>query len=106
MSSFQPTKAVVDIENPFNGQKLGSISAAQPVDIDNAVSSASKTFHETWRSSLSRQRRNMLNRLAELIERGVDVLASLEAVDVGILYRDSSNMFVPQAVETCRYYAG
>ncbi|RSL65349.1 hypothetical protein CEP51_013013 [Fusarium floridanum] len=43
MSSFQPTKAVVDIENPFNGQKLGSISAAQPVDIDNAVSSTSKT---------------------------------------------------------------
>ncbi|KAJ4234727.1 hypothetical protein NW759_001718 [Fusarium solani] len=98
--------AVVDIENPFNGQKLGSISAAQAVDIDRAVSSASKAFNETWRLSRPQQRRNMLNRLAELIEQDVDILASLEAVDAGILFRDSSNMFVPQAAETCRYYAG
>ncbi|KAJ3467751.1 hypothetical protein MRS44_005315 [Fusarium solani] len=98
--------AVVDIENPLNGQKLGSISAAQAVDVDRAVSSASKAFNETWRLSRPQQRRNMLNRLAELIEQDVDILASLEAVDAGILFRDSSNMFVPQAAETCRYYAG
>ncbi|KAJ3546807.1 hypothetical protein NM208_g1823 [Fusarium decemcellulare] len=107
-NAFVPAheNAVVGIENPFNGQKLGSISAAQKVDVDNAVSSATKAFNKSWRSSTPQQRRDLLNRLADLIEQDVKNLASLEAVDAGILYRDSSNLFVPQAAETCRYYAG
>ena len=107
-NNFVPAheNTLLDIENPFNGQKVGSISAAQVADVDKAVSSATKVFDGAWHSSTCKQRRNLLNRLADLIERHVEDLASLEAVDAGILYRDSSNMFVPQAAETCRYYAG
>jgi aldehyde dehydrogenase (NAD+) len=96
----------VEIENPYNGQKLGSISAAQVADVDRAVSAASKAFHTIWSTAAPELRRNLLNRLGDLIERETESLASLEAVDAGILYRDSSQKFVPQAAETCRYYAG
>ncbi|KAK7217082.1 hypothetical protein V2G26_005085 [Clonostachys chloroleuca] len=98
--------ATVEIENPYNGQKLGSISAAQVADVDRAVSAASKAFRTTWSTAAPELRRNLLNRLGDLIERETESLASLEAVDAGILYRDSSQKFVPQAAETCRYYAG
>ncbi|PNP50062.1 hypothetical protein FNYG_15987 [Fusarium nygamai] len=77
--------ATVDLENPATGAFLTKVSAAQPADVDELV---------------------LLNKLADLIERDGSDLASLEAVDGGLLYRDSMGLFVPQAADTCRYFAG
>jgi aldehyde dehydrogenase (NAD+) len=96
----------VEIENPFNQKTLGHVSAAQASDVDKAVAAAEQAFKGAWKSTQPSVRRNLLNRLADLIERDIEVLASLESVDAGILYQNSSAMFVPQAVETLRYYAG
>ncbi|RGP66048.1 aldehyde dehydrogenase [Fusarium sporotrichioides] len=98
--------ATVQIDNPFNGNTLAHVSAAQASDVDKAVTAAEKAFKGTWKSTQPTVRRNLLNRLADLIERDIQDLASLESVDAGILYRDSSTLFIPQAVETLRYYAG
>lgn len=93
-------------ENPFNGKALADISAAQASDVDKAVAAAEKAFNGTWKLTQPTVRRDLMNRLADLIERDNEELASLESVDAGILFRESSGMFVPQAVETLRYYAG
>ncbi|KAH8886567.1 aldehyde dehydrogenase [Thozetella sp. PMI_491] len=98
--------ATIDLENPSTGAFLAKVSAAQASDVDRAVSSAQKAYNTAWRNSLPEQRRGLLNNLADLIERDSQILASLESVDAGILFRDSSGMFVPQAADTCRYYAG
>jgi aldehyde dehydrogenase (NAD+) len=96
----------LDLQNPATGASLGSISAAESADIDKAVAAAEAAYRTTWRGTGCEDRRRLLLRLADLLERDAEVLASLEAVDAGILYRDSFGIFVPQAVETCRYYAG
>ncbi|KAF5243067.1 hypothetical protein FAUST_2985 [Fusarium austroamericanum] len=107
-NEFVPAQdnATVKTENPFNGKVLADISAAQASDVDKAVAAAEKAFNGTWKSTQPTVRRDLMNRLADLIERDNEELASLESVDAGILFRESSGMFVPQAVETLRYYAG
>lgn len=96
----------IDLENPASGAFLATVSAAQKADVDRAVESAAAAFKSTWRATAPQVRRALLNRLADFIERDAEDLASLEAVDAGILYTGSLGMHVPQAVETCRYYAG
>ncbi|KAF9774474.1 hypothetical protein IL306_007552 [Fusarium sp. DS 682] len=107
-NEFVPAQgnATVQVENPFNRKHLADISAAQPADIDKAVKAAAKAFKETWRLAQPSVRRDLLNRLADLLERDIQDLASLESVDAGLLYRESSGLFIPQAIETLRYYAG
>lgn len=46
------------------------------------------------------------SQLADLIERDAVDLASLESIDAGILYGESLQFNVPQAVDTLRYFAG
>ncbi|KAK0382772.1 hypothetical protein NLU13_9868 [Sarocladium strictum] len=98
--------STINLDNPATGSHLATVSTAQVEDVDKAVAAAQVAFRATWRTTLPRQRRNLLNKLADLIERDAAVFASLEALDAGILYRDSVGMHVPAAVETLRYYAG
>lgn len=107
-NEFVPAKsgATVSLENPASGAKLGDIASAEAADVDEAVKAAETAYKTVWSQTLPELRRNLLNKLADLMERDAAELASIEAVDAGILYRDSFGMAVPQAVETCRYYAG
>ncbi|KAF5020458.1 hypothetical protein F66182_7537 [Fusarium sp. NRRL 66182] len=95
----------VTVENPATGDTIGLISAAQSSDVDRAVVSSRKAF-TAWKTTRPQQRRLLLNRLADLIEQNAQELASIEAVDAGLLYNMSLNLSVQQATETCRYFAG
>lgn len=98
--------STVDIQNPATCAKLGSLSAAEAIDVDKAVAAAKTTYQTVWKSMSSDNRQRLLFRLADLIERDAEILASLESINAGILYKDSIGIFIPQVVETCRYYAG
>ncbi|KAH7361716.1 putative aldehyde dehydrogenase [Plectosphaerella cucumerina] len=97
---------VVEIENPTTASPIGKLSAARKEDVDRAVVAAQAAFDTTWKATLPATRGRLLNKLADLIERDTDEFASLEAVDAGILFAESKNLHVPQAVETLRYFAG
>jgi aldehyde dehydrogenase (NAD+) len=99
------TGQVLAVENPSTGEQLGTISAAGPEDINNAVESAKAGF-KTWKAVPGATRARLLLKLADLLERDAQDLASLEAVDAGLLYTDSIGMNIPQAVGCLRYYAG
>lgn len=106
-NEFVPSSAgkVLVVENPSTGEKLGTISAAGADDIDRAVRSAKVGFG-AWKAVPGPARARYLLKLADLIERDAQDLASLEAVDAGTLYTDSVGLNVPQAVGCLRYYAG
>ncbi|KAJ5708673.1 hypothetical protein N7488_008474 [Penicillium malachiteum] len=93
------------VENPATGEQLGTISAAGPEDINAAVKSAKAGF-EAWKKVSGPARARLLLKLADLIERDAQELASLEAVDCGSLFNDSMGMNIPQSVGCLRYYAG
>ncbi|CAG7936321.1 unnamed protein product [Penicillium nalgiovense] len=99
------TGQMLAVVNPSTGDQLGTISAAGPEDINKAVESAKLAF-KTWRTIPGPAKAQLLLKLAELLERDAQDLASLEAVDAGVLYTDSIGMNIPQAVGCLRYYAG
>ncbi|OOQ89553.1 Aldehyde dehydrogenase [Penicillium brasilianum] len=99
------TGTTLRVENPSTGEELGIISAAGKEDIDKAVESA-KAGLKSWKAVSGPAKGALLLKLADLIERDAKDLASLEAVDAGILYTDSIGINVPQAIGCLRYYAG
>ena len=99
------TDQTLRVENPSTGEDLGTISAAGKEDIDKAVESA-KAGLKAWKAVPGPVKGHFLRKLADLIERDARDLASLEAVDAGVLYTDSMDMNIPQSLGCLRYYAG
>ena len=63
---------------------ITKISEATEEDVDIAVEAAQKAFETTWGLNASgRVRSNLLWKLTELMERNIDELAALEALDNG-----------------------
>ncbi|OTF81444.1 hypothetical protein BLA29_007728, partial [Euroglyphus maynei] len=71
--------------NPFTEKKLADIQAGEKADIDKAVEAAVNAFRleSPWRQMDASKRGHLLYRLADLIERDQDYIASLESLDNG-----------------------
>jgi gamma-glutamyl-gamma-aminobutyraldehyde dehydrogenase len=92
--------------SPRDGQVLNLVAACQPEDVECAVAGARAAFEDgRWRDQGPRQKKAVLFRLAELMERDADELALLESLDVGKPISDARNVDVPLAINTCRWYA-
>ncbi|CAK7199357.1 hypothetical protein SEUCBS139899_002035 [Sporothrix eucalyptigena] len=75
--------------NPLNGEPLAAVSAAQREDVDAALDVAKDAFNSHWKAATLTLRAQLLNKLADLIERDADDIASIEALDAGILFSES-----------------
>lgn len=96
----------LEIRNAHAGQSIGRISGATAKDVDAAVASSSRAYHEIWKHVTPSKRRQLLLKLSDLIERDLRLFAILEGNDVGALFSTSVNMLGPMAVEWIRYFAG
>lgn len=99
------TGHTLDVENPSTAEQLGTVSAAGPEDIDKAVQSA-KAGLEAWKAVPGPEKGRILLKLADLVERDAQDLASLEAIDCGTLYMESMGLNLPMSINCLRYYAG
>jgi acyl-CoA reductase-like NAD-dependent aldehyde dehydrogenase len=96
-----------DIINPANEAVICSVAAATEEDIEEAVSSAKNAFENgPWRSLALSEKANILFHIADLIEQHAEALAAAEAMDMGMLYRDSLNINIPHIIKMFRYYGG
>ena len=75
----------IDVENPANGHLLTTIAAAQVADVDRAVLSAEAAFKHAWRFVAPETCRALLNKLADPVQRDAEDLASLQAMNAGVL---------------------
>ncbi|XP_027194754.2 aldehyde dehydrogenase, mitochondrial [Dermatophagoides pteronyssinus] len=93
--------------NPFNEEKIADIQAGNKADVDRAVSAAVDAFRldSKWRQMDASQRGELLYRLADLIQRDQDYIASLESLDNG-KPKMLALMDVDMSIKTIRYYAG
>lgn len=92
--------------SPRDGQVLNQVAACQAQDVERAVASARAAFEDgRWRDLGPRQKKKVLFRLAELMERDAEDLALLESLDVGKPISDARNVDIPLAIGTCRWYA-
>lgn len=92
--------------SPRDGTLLYRLSAGTPADADRAVTSAQRAFHDGRWSHLGAQRRkDVLLRLASLLDEHREELALLECLDVGKPITDALTFDVPAAVSWLRYCA-
>jgi acyl-CoA reductase-like NAD-dependent aldehyde dehydrogenase len=93
--------------NPTNGETIVDIQEGDKADVDAAVHAARKAFElgGKWRRMDASERGNLLRKLADLVERDTQVLASLETLDVGKPFTAACGDMAG-AVKTLRYYGG
>ncbi len=94
--------------NPATGEEIAQVAEADAADVDKAVSAARTAFERgPWRNKISAaERGNLLNRLADLIEKNADELARLEALDNGKPYKVAKSADLPLTIACYRYFAG
>jgi aldehyde dehydrogenase (NAD+) len=94
--------------NPATGEVLAHVAEADAADVDLAVKAARKAFHSkaAWRRMSASERGKLLNRLADLIEKHIDELATLESLDNGKPRHVAMAADLPLVIACYRYYAG
>ena len=93
-----------DHHNPVTGRLQATIPLAGKTEIDHAVARA-KDAAEAWRRLRPEARREVLIKLADLIEQNVDEFAHLAALDGGMTLATGREIAMLSA-QWHRYYAG
>lgn len=92
--------------NPATGADLGRVARGDAQDIDAAVAAARAAFTDKrWRGKTLSARRDILLRLAALIEANADRLALAESLDMGKPVAEAAAIDLPGAIAVWRYYA-
>ena len=91
--------------NPSTGEVICSVSEAREKDVDIAVASAVKAF-EGWRRTEGSKRRDLILKLADLIEEHQEELATLETLDNGKPLAESKGVDLNLCIKCFRYFAG
>ena len=93
--------------NPTTGAEICQISEADSGDVEKAVRAARAAFDRgPWRRMSAAERGKLLYRLADLIEKNADELATLEALDNGKPATVARAADLPLTIACYRYYAG
>jgi acyl-CoA reductase-like NAD-dependent aldehyde dehydrogenase len=90
--------------SPGNGTEITDVALCGNEDAEVAVKSARSTFESgAWSKMAPMDRKMVLVRWAELIEKNSDEPALLETLDVGKPISDTLNVDVPATVRTIRW---
>ena len=74
--------ATVDVTNPANGQKLGTVPKSGKAETARAIAAADRAF-KTWRKTSALERSKLLRKLHDLILENQDALAELLTLEQG-----------------------
>uniref|UniRef100_A0A914WPX4 Aldehyde dehydrogenase domain-containing protein n=1 Tax=Plectus sambesii TaxID=2011161 RepID=A0A914WPX4_9BILA len=94
-------------KDPATFEKIADVQEGDAADVDKAVKAAKEAFKlgSPWRRMDASQRGRIINKIADLIERDAQLLASLECRDVGKPFTQAVGD-VEGSVKEMRYYAG
>jgi len=95
--------------NPANETVIAELQQGGEKDVDLAMQAASVCFNDPdskWRKLPDSGRRDLLLKLADLIERDADRLAIWESADNGKPIGVARNVDIGLAIKCFRYYAG
>jgi gamma-glutamyl-gamma-aminobutyraldehyde dehydrogenase len=95
-----------ETKNPATGTVLTRVAEGDSADIDFAVAAARRAFKTgTWSNTAPRERKKVLLRFADLIEKNLTELAVMETLNCGKPISDSLSVDLPDAIETLRWHA-
>ena len=90
--------------SPIDGQLLAHVARGGAAEVDQAVTAARAAF-PGWRDLGAEGRREILHRLAHLVERDLEQLANLETLDNGSLLRSHRRGVMPRVAMNLRFFA-
>jgi gamma-glutamyl-gamma-aminobutyraldehyde dehydrogenase len=94
-----------DTVNPATGAVLGRVAACDADDVDLAVQKAREAFEDgRWSRLHPRARKDVLVRLAKLLERNARELAVMESLDSGKTIYDCENVDIPEAIHVIKWH--
>ncbi|KAL8296658.1 hypothetical protein RB597_005978 [Gaeumannomyces tritici] len=98
-------KKTFEVINPTTEEVICSVHEATEKDVDLAVKAARKAFEGEWKQTTPQQRGILLNKLADLVEKNLDLLAAVESLDNGKAFAMAKGD-VGAVVGCLRYYGG
>ncbi|SMN19217.1 similar to Saccharomyces cerevisiae YMR170C ALD2 Cytoplasmic aldehyde dehydrogenase, involved in ethanol oxidation and beta-alanine biosynthesis [Maudiozyma saulgeensis] len=106
--TFVPSSdgGTIDSFNPATGEKIASFYAGTEKDANAAVEIAKDVYTYTWSMRPVKERRDLLLKLAGLLERDKEILAALDSVDAGKPYNNNALADLDQIISLTNYYAG
>lgn len=96
----------IDIINPTTEEVICQMPVASAHDVDDAVKSAHIAFKGAWNEMSARQRGQLMYKLADLMEKYKEELATIESIDSGTVFNLALKTNVGFSVEVFRYFAG
>ncbi len=114
-----PTRAFIDgrpvdaasgktfpTQNPANGKTIASIAECGREDVERAVHAARESFRKgVWSRRPPAERKHVLLRFAELVERHADELSLLDTIEAGKPVVDTVGIDLPDTVHCFRWHA-
>lgn len=95
-----------DCISPIDGRVLAQVADCAAADVERAVAAARRSFEAGhWSRAAPVQRKQILLRLADLIEQHADELALLESLGMGKRVSDARQGDLPGAVRCLRWTA-
>ena len=99
--------ATFTVISPSTEETIAEVAAAAEADVGAAVAAARAQFDgAAWSQLTPADRGRLLYRLADLIERDIEILATLEAHDVGRPAFEPRMVDLPHVVDVFRHFAG
>jgi aminomuconate-semialdehyde/2-hydroxymuconate-6-semialdehyde dehydrogenase len=89
---------------PATGRPLSQVPDSDARDVSNAVDAAQRAFG-AWGTTPVEQRSAFLTKIADLIERDLEELASIESDDNGKTVALARRLDIPRAVANFRFFA-
>ena len=90
--------------SPIDGSFLGEIARGGESEIASAVAAAREAF-PGWATTSPEDRAAILNRIADLVEQNLDLLANIETLDNGGLLRSNLRGVMPRVAHNFRFFA-
>ena len=92
--------------NPATGEVIGTFSHCGAADVDRAVAAARRVFNQgTWSRAAPEYRKEILLKLADLVDKKKNELAVLESLDAGKTITDCLHEVGTEAPAFFRWYA-
>ncbi len=98
--------ATIPVVNPATQEPIGRCPAGNVRDVEKAVATAQRAFHDEWRRARPEVRAQLLWTLADQIEAEIEDLAILEALQTGKTFREVMHSDLRSGVRALRYFAG
>ena len=94
----------LDNIEPATGQVYGRVPRSGEPDLEAAVAAAEKAQAE-WQATLPEQRAVLMERIADLIEQNLELLAAAESEDNGKPVALARSVDIPRAASNFRFFA-